>query len=244
MKKRRDGFTLIELLVVIAIIAILAAILFPVFARAREAARATSCRSNLKQIGTAIAMYTQDYDESWFAEGGCNGRGLQGTVIGTWPGGVPMYGYWPAIAQPYIKNAQIFQCPSENRLHRWNACGGGGGRKYWGDYAMNSFAFRQSLASFESPATTASVVEARNNYYRVCCNNTIYQCCGGQRVRAGVTGPRIRHNDGSNVLFVDGHVKFLNKELAARGTANYHYHLQYHQPGLNRPCRSRSQTDS
>src|SRR5579872_7481927 len=84
---RRSGFTLIELLVVIAIIAILAAILFPVFAQAREKARAITCLSNLKQIGLACTMYTQDYDETlpfaWSAQGG-----------------------WYNLLQPYIKNGQ------------------------------------------------------------------------------------------------------------------------------------------
>src|SRR6266511_3335108 len=127
--RERRGFTLIELLVVIAIIAILAAILFPVFARAREAARKTACLSNVKQLGLASNMYKQDYDEAypdsrdtWF-----NGPGSP-----NWPGP----GYYGAkhisryahrryknddknlngiclIYPPYIKNIQIFRCPSD-----------------------------------------------------------------------------------------------------------------------------------
>src|SRR5579859_382609 len=97
-----NGFTLIELLVVIAIIAILAAILFPVFARAREEARKTSCLSNLKQIGTAAAMYVQDYDEHlmppWMAK-----SNNPATADITWT--------WVSISQPYIKNKDIFRCP-------------------------------------------------------------------------------------------------------------------------------------
>lgn len=96
MKNYRKGFTLIELLVVIAIIAILAAILFPVFARAREAARATSCASNLKQLGTAFIMYVQDYDER-FMPGG--------QAAGTCP---------LDRLQPYTKNRQIWVCPSDD----------------------------------------------------------------------------------------------------------------------------------
>jgi len=90
---KRGGFTLIELLVVIAIIAILAAILFPVFARAREKARQTSCLSNVKQLMTASLAYTQDYDEMFFT--------------------YSMGGYtWPMLLEPYVMNYQIFRCPS------------------------------------------------------------------------------------------------------------------------------------
>lgn len=103
---RRSAFTLIELLVVIAIIAILAAILFPVFAQAREKARQTSCLSNFKQGALGIMMYTQDYDENMvMADSG--GIGLPG-----WGFGRPDY-VWPELVQPYIKNWQIFRCPSD-----------------------------------------------------------------------------------------------------------------------------------
>jgi prepilin-type N-terminal cleavage/methylation domain-containing protein/prepilin-type processing-associated H-X9-DG protein len=101
----RRGFTLIELLVVIAIIAILAAILFPVFAQAREKARTASCQSNLKQLGTAMRMYTDDYD---------------GIYVPSWmyPNGwdnCPRY-MWGDLIQPYVKNFQILVCPSASGL--------------------------------------------------------------------------------------------------------------------------------
>ena len=94
------GFTLIELLVVIAIIAILAAILFPVFARARENARRASCQSNLKQIGLGIVQYAQDYD-GWTPASGVYAAATGGNVIS-----------WPTLMQPYIKSEQVFVCPS------------------------------------------------------------------------------------------------------------------------------------
>lgn len=95
---RRVGFTLIELLVVIAIIAILAAILFPVFGRARENARRSSCLSNLKQIGTGIMMYEQDYD----------GFMPPSVVFAT----SSTFKTWPTLMMPYIKSEQVFVCPS------------------------------------------------------------------------------------------------------------------------------------
>ncbi|MEO6907312.1 MAG: DUF1559 domain-containing protein, partial [Abditibacteriaceae bacterium] len=108
---RRKGFTLIELLVVIAIISILAAILFPVFARARENARRTACMSNLKQIGLGIQMYVQDYDER-FPLVAVNGPVSINTSTGasTYPAIIG----WSDALQPYIKNIQIYQCPSDS----------------------------------------------------------------------------------------------------------------------------------
>ena len=104
MTRKRIGFTLIELLVVIAIIAILAAILFPVFAQAREKARQSGCLSNLKQIGTGIMMYTQDYDEAY----PCNWYG------GLWPTTPDGKQYkWMDAIYPYVKNEQVFTCPSD-----------------------------------------------------------------------------------------------------------------------------------
>jgi prepilin-type N-terminal cleavage/methylation domain-containing protein len=99
--RRLSGFTLIELLVVIAIIALLAAILFPVFARARENARKSSCQNNLKQLGIGFLQYTQDYDET-LMDGGDPYR-LTGNVNAS----------WDLILQPYLKNTQILACPSD-----------------------------------------------------------------------------------------------------------------------------------
>ena len=108
----RTGFTLIELLVVIAIIALLAAILFPVFAQAREKARSTACLSNLKQLGTATQMYVQDYDEKLFfrASATIPSVSRSGAIVPT-PAQPPVL-WWNGI-QPYIKNYQVLACPSD-----------------------------------------------------------------------------------------------------------------------------------
>ena len=116
MKAGRHGFTLVELLVVIAIIAVLAAILFPVFARAREKARQASCLSNLKQMGLAMAMYCQDYDgkfpwavdpADWFCPEIWGG-------FPQWQALIPTMYYLHVVVNPYVKNANIWQCPSDD----------------------------------------------------------------------------------------------------------------------------------
>src|SRR5262249_10916492 len=99
-QRQREGFTLIELLVVIAIIAILAAILFPVFAQAREKARQAACLSNHKQIGTALMLYAQNYDEQFLP---------LYIVARQYPFYEPL---WPALLEPYLKNRSVFREPS------------------------------------------------------------------------------------------------------------------------------------
>src|SRR5712671_1524511 len=105
MKHRRNGFTLIELLVVIAIIAILAAILFPVFAQARERARMTACLSNMRQIGTSLMMYAQDYDET-LPYIRFHGAGVCGKGAGCYT--------WKNAIRPYLKNLDVLGCPSNS----------------------------------------------------------------------------------------------------------------------------------
>src|SRR6056297_3098043 len=141
----RRGFTLIELLVVIAIIAILAAILFPVFARAREKARQASCLSNMKQISLAQMMYAQDYDETMVVNATSvhNFDAPDGTPITTPDTGAML---WMYLIYPYVNNVQIFTCPSDN--HGWSASSYDAGC----GYGKNAYTGNLSKARIDQPS--------------------------------------------------------------------------------------------
>ena len=142
--RRKSAFTLIELLVVIAIIAILASILMPVFAQAREKARSISCISNLKQIALALRMYMQDYDETMMASGMLPddpALAADGTNIVRMIGGGT---HW--FLNPYIKNSQVFLCPSDDRQNYWGRSSTGwpwSSARFWN--VPSSYHFRHLL---------------------------------------------------------------------------------------------------
>jgi len=190
--KRRSGFTLIELLVVIAIIAILAAILFPVFARAREKARQTSCLSNLKQIGLADMMYAQDYDECMAS-------------YQSHPAAASEYRFYDML-NPYMNNEQIWACPSHEAARGYGPNISDTGRSNPVTSPGSLYCFRK-IASFQSPAETAIYADTTGSYWR-------YN--GGD-----IQNMRFRHNDGANVSFLDGHAKWVSEGFVRGEVGNW-----------------------
>jgi prepilin-type N-terminal cleavage/methylation domain-containing protein/prepilin-type processing-associated H-X9-DG protein len=207
-RSKRVGFTLIELLVVIAIIAILAAILFPVFAQAREKARSTNCLSNMKQLGTAVIMYANDYD---------------GAYPLAWHSDPAQYGF-DVMLVPYTKSLQVFDCPSNTTTPRWWA----GYKKQAnidrpgipGDYAMNGDLTARTVnniraglteSSVERPADTILMTEIwdlrkstkEGPHHEIFTGNKGAVC---ERIPFDI------HQGGSNYNFVDGHAKWLRVE--------------------------------
>ncbi|NLO05772.1 MAG: DUF1559 domain-containing protein [candidate division WS1 bacterium] len=195
---RRRGFTLIELLVVIAIIAILAAILFPVFARAREKARQSSCTSNVKQFALAFLMYVQDYDERFPM--GLSPRTPAGFLTAM------------DLVMPYAKNEQIALCPSDSTNPAsldFRAVGAGVYSYSINDQICRSPIILQgapvALAAVRQPSETTLLYDARNT---------------GTAIDPNVRCAK-RHNDGANCGFVDGHVKWFQSKPARADTLDY-----------------------
>jgi prepilin-type processing-associated H-X9-DG protein/prepilin-type N-terminal cleavage/methylation domain-containing protein len=246
MTRRRQSysaFTLIELLVVIAIIAILAAILFPVFAQAREKARQASCTSNLKQLGTAMRMYNDDYD----------GYHIPAYGFGAGWRKCPFY-IWPDFVQPYVKNIQIFACPS------------GADSTYLDDGARNCAAqgAQPALGTKTNPwklgyvynegwvdrAAQLTPLNVRgyngmicdsNNFADIGCADAaisdpagtitltdgippnsnavvVFNVLRDSDLNAKETKVLKRHSNGFNTLFADGHVKWLRESTPGMWT--------------------------
>jgi len=200
----RRGFTLIELLVVIAIIAILAAILFPVFARAREKARSASCLSNVKQIGLAILMYAQDFDETY--------------VDARWWGNY----FWCDRVVPYMKNTQLFVCPS----HKGDLCASGtcsnhnahvrypdlgyGYNHYHISYPSGFVGVSgKQMAAVMSPASVFMVMDFQC-YYTATTGSV-----------DGSKGYANKHNGGTNICYADGHAKWRGWDSLKFGPSSF-----------------------
>ncbi len=217
------GFTLIELLVVIAIIAILAAILFPVFAQARAKARQTSCLSNMKQIGTGLYMYAQDYDESLAgnhlnADPGYNQP--LGFMQPNTPGVTYTYRNWARDTQTYIKNLQVLVCPQS--VPRSGINGGnppyneikvpGGGNT---SYLLNGIASSKSLAAIPNPSDIIFVHELKAFSRTAQDRPRIVVDGAGNPTKYAMQFNHYlydnQHNEGGNLLFCDSHAKFQRK---------------------------------
>jgi prepilin-type N-terminal cleavage/methylation domain-containing protein/prepilin-type processing-associated H-X9-DG protein len=199
--RSRQAFTLIELLVVIAIIALLAAILFPVFGRVRENARRTSCASNLKQIGLGFAQYTQDYDEN-----------MPSYAFYADPPANTKYSSWRTLVQPYVKSAQLFSCPS-NPSRDVDT-----GRDYLPagtqltginiSYAANQNVFPgigrvRKLSYFDAPSQLIMVAESFEGNVELVFSRANFG------IPSAKQGLFASHLGTSNYLFLDGHVKSL-----------------------------------
>jgi prepilin-type N-terminal cleavage/methylation domain-containing protein/prepilin-type processing-associated H-X9-DG protein len=238
----KKAFTLIELLVVIAIIALLAAILFPVFGRARENARRSSCQSNQKQIGLGFAQYTSDYDEKYPC-------GVDGTTLGVG---------WAGQIYPYVKSQQVYVCPSDD-IRQTEKMSYGANRQILGS---DNNGIRGVMSRLNSSARTVMLFESRGrgssqfswtnesigvingggdasptanglsgNFFSYSGGGNGFYATGPLGTQTGTNGTDAdspwgsgrfykgigRHLEGSNFLFADGHVKWLKPEKVSPG---------------------------
>lgn len=216
----RRAFTLIELLVVIAIIAILAAILFPVFAQAREAARRTQCLSNTRQFGSAAMMYVQDYDE-------CYPMSAYAASVG---GTRRVFTVFDALL-PYTKNVGIVQCPSEPQAMDWDAmlgqapptgCWGGalgasmGNYRYY-SYNANYAVFQESTVNnLLGPGSPVVSMAALPRVAETSILADGFLLCNFTSPIA-YPGRTPRHQEGVSVTYADGHSKFQKARRRADG---------------------------
>jgi prepilin-type N-terminal cleavage/methylation domain-containing protein/prepilin-type processing-associated H-X9-DG protein len=229
MMRRTRGFTLIELLVVIAIIAILAAILFPVFAKAREKARQTSCLSNLRQLGTGLLSYVQDYDGRYpDSRVMPSYAGQPAGYLGAWH--ITEYGIrmwydgsqnqlwgWPSVVSPYVKNTQIFKCPSDSEAERWVPWNMRG--SYFWRHALDAYCVSVGSSVKETavqrPAQIACLIEEAWHW-------------GGQSPYCWNAGGTEASKQ-SNAAFMDGHAKVITvPRVSSIGVPHYDLNWFFH----------------
>jgi prepilin-type N-terminal cleavage/methylation domain-containing protein/prepilin-type processing-associated H-X9-DG protein len=199
---KRSGFTLIELLVVIAIIAILAAILFPVFARARAKAQQNNCLSNLKQLQLGLIMYASDYDNTF----PCYGSGVD---------------VWQGLILPYVKNTQIYICPSDSVMN-----------SVWGGATQAITKASYGANNQRRPCSDGcgGIKEACITYpgEMMGLSDAVAWTIAGLAEIAS-SAATCRHNEGANQSYMDGHAKFLayraipDPATIAAGNAAKHY---------------------
>jgi prepilin-type N-terminal cleavage/methylation domain-containing protein/prepilin-type processing-associated H-X9-DG protein len=206
---KRRGFTLIELLVVIAIIAILAAILFPVFAQAREKARQATCLSNLRQIGTALMMYTQDYDEILPTQSqGSPGRTDNAVLNYADPTHPNWRVNWIWAVQPYARNWQLWRCPSA-APHTLAAFAPTGNSNT--AYYQNAVVIGRSMAVVPEPASIIWCHEVRLTSAGAFLRPAYMPA---RRLYTWWMNPDfdLNHNEGGTLLYCDGHARWRKRD--------------------------------
>ena len=200
LAQKTAAFTLIELLVVIAIIAILAAILFPVFAQAREKARQASCMSNLRQLTVAILAYSSDYDDT--------------LPLGVW--GSPDWSRWATVMEetlPYYRDQRIWICPDDPQGNI-NLTSFPGCHRY-------SYGWNREALGYIVPGYMTVPARPMSQIPRPADTNVVWD---GHRVGFGIWAHH-RHHGGANVGFLDGHVKWYERLRPPPGCTSENYHV-------------------